>query len=302
MQELAIHTFCRRRLKFSEGTSTRRVNVARASRKFPDLLVMLEDGRLNLGTAADLVQVLTDHNHVGVLTAAAGKTAREVQRLVDPANVKGGAKRDVIRRVGTTTEVVTPAPAMAPTALGLVEVQSENVPPAARSTITPVKSSAPVMHRVSFNADERIVEKLERLQKILGLETLAEVCDRAADLLLNKVDPVRRVEKRQQKAKAKAVPGKKSATSRTPKVEPRKPGRALADQVLAGSGMRCTFVSKVGIRCTETRYLTIDHIHPYALGGKSTDPANLRCYCSAHNLYAGRQSFGLSNVQTERRI
>ncbi len=256
---------------------------------------MLEDGRLNLGTASDLARGLTDDNQLELLAAAAGKTAREVQRLVEPANAKAGAKRDVIRRVGASKAVVAPA------ALALVEERSETAPASARSTVPAMKSSAPVMNRVSFNADERVVEKLERLQKILGVETLAEVCDRAADLLLDRVDKVRRVEKRQQRAKARAVSARKPTTAKTPLIEPRKPGRALADRVFADSGMRCTFVSKDGVRCTETRYLTIDHVRPYALGGKSTDPANLRCYCAAHNLYAGRQSFGPLNVQTERK-
>ncbi len=288
--------FSRRRLKFSEATSTRRVNVARASRRFPALLTMLEDGQLNLGTASDLAHGLSDDNHVELLAAAAGKTAREVQRLVDPANAKAGARRDVIRRVGTSTAVIAPA------ALALEEDWSCAAPAPARSKVAPVQSPAPVMHRISFNADERVVEKLERLQKILGVDSLAEVCDRAADLLLDKVDKVRRVEKRQQKAKAKAAPARNSATSKTPKVEPRRPGRALADKVFADAGMCCTFVAKDGVRCTESRYLTIDHVRPYALGGKSSDPANFRCYCAAHNLYAGRQSFGPRNVQTERNL
>ena len=66
--------------------------------------------------------------------------------------------------------------------------------------------------------------------------------------------------------------------------------------------MRCTFVSKAGIRCSETRYLTIDHIRPYALGGRSNDKENLRCYCQAHNLNAGRQTFGRFHVHGERGV
>jgi hypothetical protein len=64
--------------------------------------------------------------------------------------------------------------------------------------------------------------------------------------------------------------------------------------------MRCTFVSTSGLRCSATRYLTIDHIRPYALGGRSNDKSNLRCYCMAHNLNAARKSFGL-DVHGERK-
>ncbi len=237
--------FCRRRLKLSEATSTRRVNVARASRMFPVLLAMLEDGRLNLGTASDLAHGLTTENHVELLAAAAGKTGREVQRLVDPANAKVGAKRDVIRRVGTPSAVAAPA------VLALVEGRSETGPAPVQSAVPAAKTSAPIMHRVAFNADERVVEKLERLQKILGVETLAEVCDRAADLLLDKLDPVRRVERRQKKENAKATLAKKAAPApkATPVkkaamagtlVAPRKPCRALADRVFVGSGALVT--------------------------------------------------------------
>ncbi len=49
----------------------------------------------------------------------------------------------------------------------------------------------------------------------------------------------------------------------------------------------CAFVSLVtGKRCASRHRLQIDHIHPYALGGSSEDPENLRLLCAVHNRYA----------------
>ncbi len=60
---------------------------------------------------------------------------------------------------------------------------------------------------------------------------------------------------------------------------------------LLGDG-RLTHISPEGVRCNETRFLTIDHIQPYALGGTSTDQSNLRSMCNSHNGYLGRLVFG----------
>jgi hypothetical protein len=54
---------------------------------------------------------------------------------------------------------------------------------------------------------------------------------------------------------------------------------------------QCTYVAPDGVRCNERRYLQIDHIIPFALGGETT-LSNLRLYCSCHNQYAARKIFG----------
>ncbi len=268
--------FCRRALKFSESTSTRRINVARAGRQYPKLLTMLEDGRLTLCTAADLLPLLNSENAEQLMAHAAGKSRREVQSLGVSLHAKP-IERDVIRRI--------PVKAVAETSpLGFFE---GTVAVAKTAPVVPAKPAAQTRIRVSFTAEEEVVRKLEKLQELLGGVTLAEVCDRAAEVLLEQVDPVRRARRRQQK-KAKPLMPRKTPK---PKTEPRRPRLAVADEVKVESGMRCSYTSPVGVRCIETRFLTIDHIQPYALGGKSTK-SNSRCYCKAHNLHAGRQSFG----------
>ncbi len=278
--------FCRRGLKFSESTSTRRISVARAARAYPALLEMLGDGRLTLCTAADLVPLLSAENCETLLAAAANKSRREVQCLGVAPNARP-VERDVIRRV--------PSPA-APTSSALALIEADAAPETRPAAATP-RATEKVLHRVAFTAEAGIVQKLERLQEILGGATLAEVCDRAADLLLDKVDPARRVARREERAETKekkvaavAKETKVAKAARQPPMEPRRPPVAMADRVKAAG--RCEYVSAQGLRCTETRFLTVDHVRPYALGGKSTVADQLRCYCAAHNQLAGRKSFG----------
>ncbi len=293
-----IWDFCRRGLGFSESTSTRRISVARAARSYPEILTMLADGRLTLCTAAELVPLLDQGNHERLLAAAAGKSRREVQGLGVAPNAKA-VERDVIRRVPGPSRAK--ASVVAPPPLGLVEHRAlpGPTPVVSLSKAIPEK----VLHRVAFTADQEVVAKLERLQEILGDVTLAEVCGRAADLLLDKMDPVRRQVRRESKKQAAATRSKSvpTKTQRPKATEPRRAPRALADEVIGAAGARCEYVSPAGLRCAETRYLTVDHARPYALGGRSRNLKNLRCYCSAHNLFAGRKSFGQTNVHGERK-
>lgn len=55
---------------------------------------------------------------------------------------------------------------------------------------------------------------------------------------------------------------------------------------------KCSFINpKTQLRCGATHALQIDHILPYALGGK-TQTDNLRLLCRAHNQMLALQSFG----------
>ncbi len=269
--------YCRRALKFSESVSQQRILVARATRRHPELLAMLADGRLTLCTAADLVPHLDDKGPASLLQEASGKSRREIQKLTGHAD--RAVERDVIRRVGT--------------AKPLQLVDESPVAPVADVVLRPVPAvatkepAAEVRLRVAFTASKDVVAKLERLQTLLGDAALEEVVGKAADLLLNKVDPERR-EARRVERKVKTAPMAEAPK----KVMPRRPPAPLRDKVMIAAGRRCEFVGPGGVRCAETRFLSIDHIRPYALGGTSADQSNLRCLCLAHNMYLGKKTFG----------
>jgi hypothetical protein len=62
-------------------------------------------------------------------------------------------------------------------------------------------------------------------------------------------------------------------------------------EVCARDGGCCAFESGDGRGCSARTFLELDHIHPWAEGGESTD-GNLRLRCRAHNQHAARAHFG----------
>jgi hypothetical protein len=61
-------------------------------------------------------------------------------------------------------------------------------------------------------------------------------------------------------------------------------------------GHQCTFVDAEGRRCSEKRFLTIEHIEPFAKGGPTTVD-NCSLLCQGHNAYRARQVFGEEHIQ-----
>ena len=70
----SLFAYCTKKLNLSEHEAYLRIAAARASRKHPMLLTMLEDGRLHLSGIAKLAAHLTEANRE---TARSGNCARE---------------------------------------------------------------------------------------------------------------------------------------------------------------------------------------------------------------------------------
>ncbi len=66
---------------------------------------------------------------------------------------------------------------------------------------------------------------------------------------------------------------------------------ALRQEVKERDGHRCSFRAVSGVRCNQKAHLEIDHIRPWAKGGSSQQPQNLRVLCRAHNRMLGRAAF-----------
>jgi 5-methylcytosine-specific restriction endonuclease McrA len=102
-------------------------------------------------------------------------------------------------------------------------------------------------------------------------------------------------------------------TSRQP-ATPRKPAARLASatrqrgryvpaaerrEVFTRDGARCTFTDEQGQRCSETRYLELHHLTPFAHGGENV-ASNLTLRCSAHNALAAEEDFGRDVIEQKR--
>ena len=74
--------YCVHRLHMSEDKALKRIQVARAALKFPELFECLADGRLSVTTANVVAPHLTPENAAELLKSAAHGTKQEILRLV----------------------------------------------------------------------------------------------------------------------------------------------------------------------------------------------------------------------------
>jgi predicted restriction endonuclease len=63
-------------------------------------------------------------------------------------------------------------------------------------------------------------------------------------------------------------------------------------------GDQCSFNDAEGRRCSAKRFLTIEHIDPFAKGGRTTVD-NCCLLCQSHNAHRARQVFGEDHIQNK---
>lgn len=250
---------CVKRFRMSEDEAIRRLRSARAVRLHPELLSPLEVGRINITNLSRVAAHLTAANVGQIIERIADRPTREVEKLV--AEFKPERDRpDVIR----STARGHPGEALAAF-------------PADR-----VKPSAPGRLHVSFTASEEFERLLERAKDLLWHKhpfgRLEDVLTEALREFVARRDPGLKP---------------KPASERPPRaVETRRIPRWVRDRVWRRDGGRCAFVGPDGWRCEATRGLEFDHLRPWALGGSSDDPANVRLLCRGHNQLRARETFG----------
>lgn len=264
-----LFDFCVRRLRMSEGAAARRTAAVRAVRKRPEVLSHLQDGTLSLSAVCVIEPFLQEAEGVAYLDRAAGLGRRQLEEFAAELSQRKKVEEVVAAQAepepqeafcfaGTTPDAHSVAPA-----------------PMRDRIVVPV----PGRLRFSFEGTPRLREKLERVGTLLAgrlksrrLEELVEVL---VDLAIGRLDPVKRA--------ARRVKRVGSVTRRVP--------WSVRRMVWERDGARCAYRAEDGTRCSSTRPLQYDHIRPWALGGRSDDPGNIRLLCRAHNLHLARKLF-----------
>jgi 5-methylcytosine-specific restriction endonuclease McrA len=78
----SLFTYCTQALHFSEQGAYKRMEAARAARRFPLLLARLAEGALHLSAVVLLAPVLSKENHRALIDEARHKSKREVEVIV----------------------------------------------------------------------------------------------------------------------------------------------------------------------------------------------------------------------------
>jgi 5-methylcytosine-specific restriction endonuclease McrA len=283
----AVYEHCRSHLHLSEDAAYNRVAAARAVRRFPVILDHLAEGWVSVTTVKVLAPVLTQENHVALLKETRHRRRSEVEIIVArvaPRAEKPGSVHKLPARKPL------PAPAVDPPAAPIGPVSSTGgapaetpEPPRPAAFRPPVKPVAPARFRIDVTVGQEGHDALRLLQDLLAREFPGGDVSKVVEHCLI--------------ATAAEVRREMTAATRSPRApRPSKEGsRAIAARVRRTvwkrDGGRCAFVGPHG-RCTQTRYLELHHIHPFALGGPST-VENIALRCRAHNVYEGERDFGV---------
>jgi len=277
----SLFVYCRDALALSEHESYNRIEVARASRRFPVILEMLAEGAVNLTTVRLLAAHLTPENHRRVLESARGKRKLQVEEIA----ARLSPQPDVPAFV---RKLPAPRPAPWPTAEPPNQQASSDstVPITAlpsRAHPATVAPLAPFRYRLQVTIGGDTLEKL-RLAKDMLRHAIpsgddAAILDRALTALV--ADLTRK------KFAATEAPRPSAGPTAGSRHIPAEVKRAVWLRDLG----RCAFVGEHGRRCRERGFVEFHHVKPYAVGGEAT-VENVQLRCRRHNDYEARVYFG----------
>jgi hypothetical protein len=282
----SLFCYCRDVLALSEHEAYNRIEVARAARRFPVILELLEGGSVNLTTVRLLGPHLTPENHQRALESARGKKKAQVEEIVariaprldvpafvrklpDPKPASGGDP--------TPMAQVAPAPAAGPSA-----PPSPGLPPPRPRPAAEVAALSPDRYRLQLTIGGATLEKLrlakDMLRHVIPWGDDAAILERALAALL--------AELARTKFAASENPRPSRGTAPGSRCIPAEVKRAVWVRDLG----RCAFVGTNGRRCGERAFVEFHHVRPYAAGGKPS-VENIQLRCRQHNAHESRVFF-----------
>jgi len=300
----SMFAYCTHELHLSEAEAYLRIAAARAARRYPVLLALLEDGRLHLSAIARLAPHLTPANLEAVLRRAIHRSRREIEELVAEIAPRPDAPtlvRQLPAQCGSSTPAVPAPPDLAtdpavshpmaapregpPAASWVAELVPDRVAKTG-STAPPYQPLSPGRVKVQFTASVAFRDKLERLQALMCSEVpdgdLATILDKAVS------EKLERLEKRRF-ASVAASKQRLAAADTSPRS--RHIPAAVRRAVAVRDGHRCRYLDEAGRRCPERHRLEYHHRYPFGRGG-GHEPSNISLLCPAHNALMARADYG----------
>ena len=302
----SLFMYCCEVLGFSKSSAGRRIAAARVCRRYPEAFARVANGELKLSVLVELNKYLSSENAAELFAACSGKNYEQVELLLAARFPKPDV-RDLVRRLRararTTPDIGCGSASSASstaTAAGAEPSTSPLVPAPANQPhrAGAVKPLSAERFSVNFTADAEFRELLEEVRALVSHSQpkgdLMNVMKRGLQALKSELLKKRFGVGRKPRRARMNADGTASAT-RTRHV-----AADVSRAVWERDGGRCTCCSADGRRCTERHFLQLDHVHPYAVGGKAT-LGNLRLRCRAHNLHAARIYFGAKFMRASLR-
>lgn len=330
MEYRSMFDYCVRRLHYSEGAANRRIRTARLIVRYPAVLDRLREGRLSLCVVSKIARAVLEDGRTDLIDQVEGKRLDQVDAILATHRNPSRPVRESIRLLCVERPVERPedAAVQPPPSVGAPEParagddslaqagpgdgSSAQAAPGApddrRQNGGKKFTRVERVFKFQFGIDAETMTKFARVQSIAATRAgrhvdLSELFGVLCDTYLERHDPVRRAVSRSKRrdqrnagvAQATRKGERSVGTSQEGAQSPRRARRhipeAIRDAVFIRDGGRCTFVDKGGERCTETIGLQVDHIRPFALGGRS-QASNLRLLCGTHNRLLAERTFG----------
>ena len=280
----SMHKYCTDVLHLSEAEAYLRIAAARASRRHPALLTMLDDGRLHLSGIAVLAPHLTNTNCEELLARSTHKTKREllvvVAEIAPKPDVSPSIRKLPKQRQKNGQEPPKknrPEPASEHGTSGAESTPSGKSSPAPEPAPAPeaadkpavVEPLAPARYKVQFTASAEFRDKIERLSALMPGVELAAMMEAAVTEKLDRLE-----------------------AKRFGKVK--NPRKSIED-VDTSPGVR-------GIPAPVRRFVwERDHGQCTFESGGDRSAENVRLLCRAHNLYMAEMDYGKDKMEQYRR-
>ena len=297
----SLFAYCLGELNWSEGEAAKKIQAARAARRFPILLQRVRAGRLHLAGVVLLAAKLTDENARALIEAACGKSKREIEALLAarfprPDVAPSIRKLPAPSRGVTATTPSLPISSSVPVVNDATDARKTSAPAPKLERRADVAPLSAERHKLTVTISSATRDRLARLAALTShrsaeARSVEGLLDAALELLEAKL------------VKERFGVGAKPRKARETKATaPTKARRAFstADRraIVARDGLQCSHVdTATGARCSETRWLTLDHVEPWAHGGASV-AENGRVLCNAHNQAAARRLLGAELVRS----
>ena len=290
----SMYAFCVEELRLSEDAAYKRIQAARAARRFPALFGAVAEGRLHLAAVCLLAPHLTAENAAGLIQAATHRPKAEIEAMLARRFPVPGLPAP-LRVVRAIPSPLLPRPT--PAAAGESGPGDSQLAPGQVGGT----AAAPPTERylLQLTIGRATQEKLRYAQSLLSHALpsgdVAQVLDRALDALIGQIERRRFGAGARVEGNGTARRSRPRAAGAEKRYIPARVRRAVWER----DGGRCTFVSARGHRCNAQRFLEFDHVVPVARGGGAT-VEGLRLRCRAHNQYEAERVFGAEFMRRKR--
>jgi len=284
----SMFEYCTKTLGYSEGAAYLRIYAGRLSREYPELLDLVRSRRLHLTAIRTVGPHLTAGNRLQLLSRCLSKSERELKFIVAELDPKP-EPLELVRRLPPTGQPPQPVtadirPITQPVQLPRTSPSWQDTTSARARTEGPKARIEPLTARrvrFAFTGTDLFLGKVDRVRQLLKHKhpagSLEDIFSETIEFFLNARDPGR---------------GKRSPRPRRSNPRRRAVPAWVKDIVFKRDDGRCAYRSAEGTRCAEKGGLEYDHVVPWARGGVSNDPANIRLLCRTHNMLEAERIFG----------